>query len=202
LCLLQPRELFQEVPAEWVVISVPSHVSIRVSNELGNDVQVPDVCEELRELPELTIGIDLLEMRLTQAARVRVIVGIRASSELLAASPDPFFDHDRTAVVVLTKRESVSPQCTIGVDFDVDDDLGIATRVKRSQSGDAASALDGLLEASARLGDVAEEPQCIQQVGLAARVRTDDEHSLAQRNLDAQEVAPILEEELREPHRS
>jgi hypothetical protein len=57
------------------------------------------------------------------------------------------------------------------------------------------------LKTAARIRDVPEKAECIEEVRLAASVGTDNEHPLAQGNVDAEEVSPVLKKEPGETHR-
>lgn len=60
-----------------------------------------------------------------------------------------------------------------------------------------SAALDGAGEATFRFGDVRQELECVQEVGLSGCVRTDDKDPFSQRQVDLSEVPPVFQSEVR-----
>ena len=132
-------------------------------------------------------------MGLSEAPRVRAIVIVRPVADHGLALPDPFLLDDGSAHVVLAEGESVAPRGWAEFERDLDDDIGLAARVQGPEPRDAATeVLHRLLEAPARVGDLAEEPEGVKQVRLAAGVGADDEGAVAQGDVDVAEVPPVL----------
>jgi hypothetical protein len=76
----------------------------------------------------------------------------------------------------------------------------IAPRVERTKAGDSVTELNRLLEPAARIRQVAQEPEGIEEVRFPTGIRTDNEHPLLQRDIDCEEVSPVPEGNVRKPH--
>src|SRR5947209_5358318 len=58
----RPRQLLQKISAEWIARF--SHGSLRLAHELRDQVQVPDLREEISKGAKRGVGVQLFEMRL------------------------------------------------------------------------------------------------------------------------------------------
>ncbi|MEW6754599.1 MAG: hypothetical protein AB1505_26990 [Candidatus Latescibacterota bacterium] len=107
LVLLHAGELLQEVAAERV--PVLAHGTVGLTDELGHDVEVTDLRQELGEAAELPVGVHLFKVGLGQPAGIGLVVGIRSAQHLLPPAPDGLFLDDGAPGVVLVEGQAVSP---------------------------------------------------------------------------------------------
>jgi len=74
-------------------------------------------------IPQLNVGIDLLEMRLPEPAWVALVILIGSITNAFAVSPNALTFHDWATNIVLAERELVAPTHTIEIQRDVDDNV-------------------------------------------------------------------------------
>ena len=70
-----PSYLFEKIRAKR--ICCPPKITIRLSDKLGNQMQVPDRLKELGELSELPVDVHLFKMCLVQAVGISFVLWSR-----------------------------------------------------------------------------------------------------------------------------
>ena len=115
--------MLEKIGPERVGDSVLPSVSIRIANQLGNDVKVTNLRQKCGDVTELNVCIDLLEVRLPEPAWVALVILIGSITNAFAVSPNALTFHDWATNIVLAERELVAPTHTIEIQRDVDDNV-------------------------------------------------------------------------------
>jgi len=94
-------------------------------------VEVLDPGEELLKGAKFSVRIDLLQVRLREPARVRLVEGVGAAQDTGPAMANLFAPDDRPMALVLRKLQPVRPGLPVGqIDLDVDCDIRLSPRMQ------------------------------------------------------------------------
>ena len=192
------RDPLQKVGSVGVVAPWRPAARVRTAGELPHhlrhEVQVPNRAEEPGQYPELLILTDLFEMGLSKALRILPIAPVRSFQDQLAIQAHAFAFHDRTVSVrMIAEVQLVRPLGAAVARSHVhgDSDARKLSGMQRTHLAHTTARRHRLVES--RPGDVAQESERIQDIGLAGGVRTDEEGATAQSDLSLPtEVTPRL----------
>jgi len=126
--LVGRRQLLQEIPAIGVTRS--SHGAIRLSDEMGDEMEVPHLGEELLQLTKRSVRVELLEMRLRQPLLILAVIVVRPFKDKLPVLRDHFSTDDGSFAIVLIEFQPVGPgPIRTNIDLDLDGNVRMAPGV-------------------------------------------------------------------------
>jgi hypothetical protein len=137
----------------------------------------------------------LLKRGLCSSFRIRFVFLVRSLQDGPALAEYKLALHESPAQLVLSETHLVCPKIRVLVIPYAcpDNNIRILSGGKAADRRDATSAADRFPEAATDSRDVVEEPQYIEQVRLAGSVRSHEEHARLEQDIDAGEVAPVLQ---------
>jgi len=168
---------------------------VGLAHELGHEVEVADLGEEVGDVTEGLVGVDLLQGCLSEPGRVLGVVLVRAVEHETPLVPHLLLPDDRRLASLAAELEAITPQhgVLVGPDADIDGNVRPLARRQAAKAGDSPAPVDRCLEAADDGRDVMQEAQRVEQVALAHGVRPDQEGSALQLHIDREEVAPVTE---------
>ena len=127
---------------------------------------VPHRRQEVGQLPEISVDVDLLQVRLRLPLRVALVLRVRSVDDNFSVASHRFLLDERPTDVVLDELDPVHPPGLVFVvsNGHLDTDIRVAARCERAQTRNAAAAPHGFLEAAADGCDVVEEAKRIEEV--------------------------------------
>lgn len=129
--LLRSGDLFQEIASERIVR--PAYRAVGFTNQLRNQVQVPDRSEESHQVAEWQIHVDLLQVGLRKSLVVGSILFVGTLYNGLFSAHYALTTHMGTPLTVLPEGKLVGPRIPLfRFQFDTDRD------VRRAASGQTA----------------------------------------------------------------
>ena len=185
----------QEIGAVGVFETFPA--SLRIPNEVRYKMKVADRPEVVDDRTELSVGIDLFEVRLGHSFRVGPVLGTRSCEQLMTVVCDDLFLDNRpvTSSRLSRKRDFVRPSSSVGFIAHRNSKSDVTViEVPCCQTPDArhaSPASHSVLEASTRRRDMPEEPKRIEKVRLARCVGADHEHPIPKIEVGLLEVTPV-----------
>ena len=134
--------------------------------------------------------------------------GLGRSARIYGAAISPYgLGHDNwsTAAAFLSREvQFVFPQLWIGVIPNRNGNHGstlvVVARVEEPQPTHTTAQAHGVLKASRRSREIAQEADRVQQVGLTGGVRPEEQHAVGEIDVDVLEVAPVGKAKLSDPH--
>jgi hypothetical protein len=151
-----------------------SHRAVRFPDQLGNEVQVAYGDKKRGNFTERLIDIDLLQVGLRQSFGVAPVIRRGAVEDDLSVAPDLFLAQVQAALL-LVESHLVGPLDVIG-QFERGCYLNIGKAACRqaAEGADPPAPAHGFLQAAAGNGQIAQEPEGIQKVGLARSIGPDE----------------------------
>lgn len=120
----RPGQLLEEVSP--IRVAYTTDGSIGLADELGNEMEVADLREELTNLTKASVRVNLLQVGLREAAGVVPIVVIGPLDDDARPTTDEFSRDDWSALVILRELDPVMPVGGVEIKSDIDDNVGVA----------------------------------------------------------------------------
>ena len=106
--LLSASYLFEEITTVWVSGSPDGPV--RLSYQLRNQVQIPNLGESLGHLSEVFVSVDLLKLRLSESAWIFFIYLVGPLKNYFLPASHQLPSDPRDSLIILRELQAIRPQ--------------------------------------------------------------------------------------------
>ena len=182
-CPTSPLRRFGDLLDEIAAIRIvgPPDRPVGFTHELRDDVRITHGAQEISHEPKCAVCIDLLEKGLAQPRDVVFVLGVRSAQPLLALLTDDLLLDVGTLLVVLRKADLVLPRTRILVRSKGDAKLHIWDTDGRQASAAQRRRFASRQRPRIRLPPpyVVQEPDSVQEIGLARGVRRNQKRASA-----------------------
>jgi len=158
-------DLLEKIRSKWI-LAAPD-IAIRLPEQLGNEMKITDSAKKIRELPELTVDVDLLDVSLMKSCRIALVFGTGTTQHLFARTSDDLALDHGALPIVLAEAELIFPIRRLPTAHgDSDLDIRIAPGGEASQSGNASSFGNGFFETSTQRHEIVQETKRVEKIGF------------------------------------